>query len=176
MLGPVGEETARKRMALLATGFFGMATILSFLVTTRLYVDTLSLWKNPANFAAMFLLFVVSSVPFVLAGSAIVSGISWRPDYVGAVYSCDLIGEAIAACGAPWLLNRLPIDATVVIAGAIRVVSGAVFAAGASRRRVLYAYVAGRGPRPPGGGLRRGPWCWLAFWRARVLALWLLRD
>ncbi|HEX8090963.1 MAG TPA: hypothetical protein VF762_19050, partial [Blastocatellia bacterium] len=124
------------RLALYSTSF-GVAIIVSFLLVSRISIDSLQLWKSPSNLLGLMLTFVILSVAFLFAGLAIGSSLSWHPQHVGRIYFFDLLGSAVGGLGAPLLLSRLRTDAVIMVAALIAFVAGAVFALGAGRLRRL---------------------------------------
>ncbi len=126
-------------LSLFATAF-GIATILSFLLATRIRVDSLEIWKEPANFLKLLLCYAILLVPFLFAGLAIGSALSWHPGQIGRLYFVDLVGSALAGLAAPWLLNRLQTGAVIMIAAFIALLGGLAFALAADRvRRLVHA-------------------------------------
>lgn len=124
------------RLALYST-CFGFTIIVSFLLVSRIRIDSLQLWKSPSNLFGLMLTFAILSVAFLFAGLAIGSSLSYRPQYVGRIYFFDLLGSAAGGLSAPMLLDRLRTDAVIMVAALIAFAAGAVFALQASRLRRL---------------------------------------
>lgn len=136
----VDRKTSRWNwMAIYSTGF-GVAIMFSFLIVSRISIDSLQLWKSLGNLFGLLLTFVILSVAFLFAGLAIGSSFSWNPQSVGKIYFFDLLGSAVGGLGAPLLLSHLRTDAVIMVAALIAFVAGAVFASMANPlRRLMHA-------------------------------------
>lgn len=106
---------------------FGVTTVLSFLVVTRIRIDSLELWKDLSNFWGLLATYLLCAIPFVFAGLVLASVFSWYPERSGRIYCVDLVGSAAGAVIAPAVLGWVQSSAAVMIAAAIALVAGAVF-------------------------------------------------
>ena len=83
---------------------FGITLILAFFAATSIRVESLEIWNHLGDFLGLLLMFALLAVPLLLAGLAIGTAITCFSDRVGKVYAADLIGSAVGAGIAPWVL------------------------------------------------------------------------
>jgi hypothetical protein len=112
---------------------YGLSVMLAFCLATRVPISTLEIWKDKWNFFALGLLYLVVSVPFLFGGLTIGLALTRLATYVNRLYFFDLVGSALGGLVSVWLLAELGNTVTVIIAGGIGVMAGAVFALAAGR-------------------------------------------
>ncbi len=128
------QDEAVSRSLAIYSLLFGLGIIVAFLVVTRIRIDSFAIWKRPKDFFELISIFLVLSVPFLMAGMAIGTCLSRYSHVVGKLYSVDLIGAALGAIICPFLLAELGLPATVCISALLALVGSAMFATEASRR------------------------------------------
>jgi hypothetical protein len=117
----------------LAAGY-GFAVMLATCCVTLVRIDSLVLWKEPSNFIALLLIYLVICVPFVLGGMAIGLVLTRFPTIVDRLYFADLAGSAAGGAASVLLLSSFGGMATVVLAGSIGVLAAAAFSLAAPLR------------------------------------------
>lgn len=133
------RRAAAGKLAAYATSF-GISTAVAFLLVTRIRIDSLELWKDLSNFWGLLAIYLLCAIPFIFAGLVLASAFSWYPERAGRIYCVDLLGSAAGAVIAPAILGRVQAPAAVMIAAAIALLAGSVFAfGGSSRSRILTA-------------------------------------
>lgn len=179
----IGErrDAGWARLASFASGF-GIFVILAFFLAIRIRVDTIELLSQPINLFKLMLVYLVLSLPFLFCGFTIGTTLAWYPERVGMLYFFDLIGSALGGGLAPFLLERLHIDAVVMLSALLALAAGALFAAGAGwGRRVAHAALAAAGLALvvgfSGGGLGIPPLhCEIPFAPHKIFAKTFFQD
>lgn len=126
------RESPLRALALLSIAY-GFGTTGMLCATTSLPIDSLAIWNDKTNVLRLGIVCVEVLIPFVLAGGALGLALSRFAAQVNRVYFADLAGSAVGGALSTFLLARVGCGATVVWAGFLGVLGGALFAAGDAR-------------------------------------------
>lgn len=124
-----GTGNPRDSMALLSA-LFGAGTLGSLALLRIIEVDSLRLASSFANLAALFAMFVVTALPFLLGGMALGTALTRYPKHVNRVYFVDLIGSGIGGALSVPFLMWTGASTTMVLAALMALASAACFVSG----------------------------------------------
>jgi spermidine synthase len=98
-----------------------------------------SLQLSTANFLRLTAIYLISAVPFFLTGLQFSIVFAREAKHIPRLYGADLLGGALACLGVVPLLNWLGGPNTVLLAGLVTALAGAVWAASVPQRRAMLA-------------------------------------
>lgn len=114
----LGRKEGGAERALVWTSLaYGISVVLAFCFTTFVRIDGLSIWKNWSNALALFLIYLIVFVPFLLGGLGIGLALTRFSKNVSKLYFADLVGSAVGAGLSVLALKAFGSSAAVVIAG-----------------------------------------------------------
>lgn len=114
----LGKKEGGAERALVWTSLaYGISVVLAFCFTTFVRIDSLSVWEKPANLLALFLIYLIVFVPFLLGGLGIGLALTRFAKNVNKLYFADLVGSAVGATLSVMALKAFGSSAAVVIAG-----------------------------------------------------------
>ena len=108
----------------LAAGGFGVTVPLSFALAQLVPFNALEAIWDPRQIGYLTALYLVLSVPFFLAASAIGLALTAEARDSGRIYAADLIGAAVGATGVVALLFVVPPERCLQVIAASGVVAG----------------------------------------------------
>ena len=123
-----------------------LATIGAYLIVAFIKIDTLSVWLygtagSVKSLVMLLVLCVCLFSSFVPAGVISATLFSRRPEGIGGLYFCDLLGAGIACAVVIYVISSLGAPATVMLAVAV-MGAGALWVATRRSRRSLRAVAA----------------------------------
>jgi len=101
-----------------------------------------SLELSADNFLRLTAMYLAAAVPFFMTGLEFAVIFAREARHIPRLYGADLVGGALACLGVVPLLNLLGGPNTILFAGAIAAIAGAVWAAGVTSRRLAGALTA----------------------------------
>jgi len=113
---------------------YGFAVVLAFMVATRVPIDSLAIWQDKSNALALFGIYMIIFVPFLLGGLGIGLALTRYVAHVNRLYGADLVGSALGAAASVLLMKHFGSTAAVVFAGAFGLLAAFCFGLGAGRR------------------------------------------
>ncbi len=125
------------RALTLCSAAYGISIVAAFLFATLVRLDSLAIWKEKENFVALFFIYLIIGVPFLLGGFGIGLALTRLVSHVNKLYFADLVGSAVGAGVSVWLLRHVGSTAAVVMAGCFGLVASFCFGFGAERRHRL---------------------------------------
>ncbi|MBI9075601.1 MAG: hypothetical protein JEZ02_09345 [Desulfatibacillum sp.] len=115
----------------------------SYLVVTRMQIHSMNLLGSPENFLAFLFVLGLLAVPFFFAG--LVMGVCFQAfsQQAGRLYGADLLGAALGAFAAPFLLHAAGVNGTAMAAAFFAGLGALFFSQSASwGRRIAAGLVA----------------------------------
>ncbi len=150
----LGTKLGGAERALVWTSLaYGFSVVLAFCFTTFVRIDSLSIWEKPSNALALFLIYVIVFVPFLLGGLGIGLALTRFAKNVTRLYFADLVGSAVGAGLSVLALQNLGSTATVVVAGCAGLLAAFFFSLSTPRRYLILSVP----------GLLAGAWLFLGF-------------
>lgn len=131
------KEGAAARLLVWTSLAYGISVVLAFCFATLVRIDSLAVWQQKENFVALFFVYLVIFVPFLLGGLGIGLALTRYVAHVNRLYCGDLVGSATGAGASVLLMKHFGSSATVVFAGACGLVAAFCFGLGAGRRYLL---------------------------------------
>ncbi|MBX3462918.1 MAG: hypothetical protein KF830_07090 [Planctomycetes bacterium] len=119
------------------SGAYGISVMLAFCFATLVRIDSLAIWKQADAFVALFFVYLIVGVPFLLGGMGIGLALTRYVQQVDRLYCGDLCGSALGAGLAVVSLKAIGSSATVMAAGACGLLAAFCFGLGAPRRYLL---------------------------------------
>ena len=98
-----------------ASACAGVAVLLTLAFSAVVRFDTVKIGSNPGALAMLALYYVAVTIPFFFAGIAVATVLAARPDRVGRLYACDLIGAGLACAVSVPLIWWLQTPAVVIL-------------------------------------------------------------
>jgi len=134
----LGEKPGTaQRLLVWCSGLYGISVMLAFCFATLVRIDSLDIWQKKENFIALFFVYLIIGVPFVLGGMGIGLALTRFVQNVNKLYFADLVGSAIGAGASVLLMKHLGSSAAVIMAGVMGLVAAFCFGFGAPRRYLL---------------------------------------
>lgn len=150
----LGEKEGTAERALVWTSCaYGISVVLAFCFTTFVRIDSLSLKDKPENALALFLIYLIVFVPFLLGGLGIGLALTRFVKNVNKLYFGDLVGSAVGASISVLALKAFGGSAAVVIAGCFGLLAAFCFSFATPRRYLVLSIP----------GLVVGAWLFLGF-------------
>ena len=150
----LGRKEGGAERALVWTSLaYGFSVVLAFCFTTFVRIDSLSLRHKPENALALFLIYLIVFVPFLLGGLGIGLALTRFSKNVSKLYFADLVGSAVGAGLSVLALKAFGSSAAVVIAGCFGLLAAFCFSF-TTPRRYLFLSVP---------GLAAAAWLFLGF-------------
>jgi len=144
--------TAEKALVWTSLGY-GVSVVLAFCFATFVRIDSLAIWQQKETFLALFFVYLIVFVPFLLGGLGIGLALTSFVQHVNRLYCADLVGSALGAGTSVLALRWFGSSATVVIAGGFGLLAAFCFTLAAPRRYLVLSV----------RGLALGAWLVLAF-------------
>lgn len=150
----LGAKQGAAEKALVWTSLgYGISVVLAFCFATFVRLDSLAIWQQKENFLALFFVYLIIFVPFLLGGLGIGLALTRFVRHVNRLYFADLVGSALGAGLSVLALQRFGSSATVVLAGAFGLLAAFCFTFSAPRRYFVLSVP----------GLALAAWLVLAF-------------
>jgi hypothetical protein len=132
----LGERLTHPAKALtLVSAAYGVTVMLAFACfTTLVQIDSIAIWKRFENFFALFLIYLIIGVPFLLGGMGIGLALTRYVQQVNRLYFGDRVGSALGAGLSVVLLRQMGSSATVIAAGTFGLFAAFCFAFGSTVR------------------------------------------
>ena len=131
----MGRKEGGAERALVWTSLaYGLSVVLAFCFTTFVRIDSLSVWQRPENALALFLIYLIVFVPFLLGGLGIGLALTRFSKIVNKLYFADLVGSAVGASLSVLALKAFGSSAAVVIAGCFGLLAAFCFSFTTPRR------------------------------------------
>jgi len=131
----IGVKEGTAERALVWTSLaYGVSVVLAFCFATFVRIDSLSVWEKPENLLALFLIYLIIFVPFLLGGLGIGLALTRFAKAVNKLYFGDLVGSAVGAGLSVLLLKWFGSSATVVMAGCFGLLAAFCFSFATPRR------------------------------------------
>jgi spermidine synthase len=113
---------------------YGVSVMLAFCFATLVRIDSLAIWQRKENFLALFLIYLIIGVPFLLGGLGIGLALTRLVEHVNKLYFSDLVGSSVGAGLSVLLMKSFGSSAAVMMAGAFGLLAAFCFSLGAPRR------------------------------------------
>jgi spermidine synthase len=113
---------------------YGVSVMLAFCFATLVRIDSLAIWQQKENFLALFLIYLIIGVPFLLGGFGIGLALTRLVEHVNKLYFSDLVGSSVGAGLSVLLMKAFGSSATVMMAGVFGLLAAFCFSLGAPRR------------------------------------------
>jgi len=113
---------------------YGVSVMLAFCFATLVRIDSLAIWQQKENFLALFLIYLIIGVPFLLGGFGIGLALTRLVEHVNKLYFSDLVGSSVGAGLSVLLMKSFGSSAAVMMAGAFGLLAAFCFSLGAPRR------------------------------------------
>jgi len=151
------------RRLVLASSGAGLAAVFTLAFSSVIRFDPGLVSRDPRAMAILTTYYLVVAAPFFLAGVAVATVLAFRPERVGRLYACDLLGAGLGCALSVPLIWMLETPA-VVVCGALALATAALPFGGRSPRLralsvagVALAFACGAltlrfGPFPPSPG------------------------
>ncbi|MGC6488088.1 MAG: hypothetical protein ACON4Z_10610 [Planctomycetota bacterium] len=150
----LGKREGGAERALVWTSIgYGFSVVLAFCFTTFVRIDSLAIWEQPSNALALFLIYLIVFVPFLLGGLGIGLALTRFSKHVNKLYFADLVGSAVGASLSVVALKALGSSAAVVMAGCFGLLAAFFFSFTTPRRYLMLSAPA----------LLVGGWLFLGF-------------
>ena len=147
------KEGAAERALVWTSVGYGLSVVLAFCFTTFVRIDSLAIWEQPSNALALFLIYLIVFVPFLLGGLGIGLALTRFSKNVNKLYFADLLGSAVGASLSVVALKTFGSSAAVVIAGVFGLLAAFFFSFTTPRRYLVLSVP----------GLLAGAWLLLGF-------------
>ena len=131
------KEGAAERVLVWTSLAYGVSVVLAFCFATFVRIDSLSVWDKPENLLALFLIYLIIFVPFLLGGLGIGIALTRFAKSVNKLYFGDLVGSAVGAGLSVLLLKWFGSSATVVMAGCFGLLAAFCFSFATPRRYLV---------------------------------------
>jgi len=131
------KEGAAERLLVWTSLGYGVSVVLAFCFATFVRIDSLAVWEKPENLLALFLIYLIIFVPFLLGGLGIGLALTRFSKHVNKLYFADLVGSAIGAGVSALLLKSFGSSATVVFAGVFGLLAAFSFTFTVPRRYLV---------------------------------------
>lgn len=129
-------ETASRLLVWTSLGY-GISVVLAFLAATLVPIDSLAIWQDKTNALALFAIYLIIFVPFLLGGLGIGLALTRYVTHVNRLYFADLVGSAIGAGVSVLLMKHFGSTATVVFAGCFGLLAAFCFGLGGGAGRLV---------------------------------------
>jgi hypothetical protein len=116
------ERSAQRALVWTSLGY-GVSVVLAFCFATLVRIDSLAVWEQKQNFVALFFVYLIIFVPFLLGGLGIGLALTRHVQHVNRLYFADLVGSACGAGLSVLAMKWLGSSATVVLAGSFGLVA-----------------------------------------------------
>ena len=113
---------------------YGVSVMLAFCFATLVRIDSLAIWQQKENFLALFLIYLIIGVPFLLGGLGIGLALTRLVEHVNKLYFSDLVGSSVGAGLSVLLMKSFGSSAAVMMAGTFGLLAAFCFSLGAPRR------------------------------------------
>jgi len=113
---------------------YGVSVMLAFCFATLVRIDSLAIWQQKENFLALFLIYLIIGVPFLLGGFGIGLALTRLVEHVNKLYFSDLVGSSVGAGLSVVLMKSFGSSAAVMMAGGFGLLAAFCFSLGAPRR------------------------------------------
>ncbi|MBL8755422.1 MAG: hypothetical protein JNK15_19130 [Planctomycetes bacterium] len=134
----LGEAPGTAQRALVWTSLaYGISVVFAFCFATLVRIDSLAFWQQKENFVALFFVYLIIFVPFLLGGLGIGLALTRYVQHVNRLYCGDLVGSACGAAIAVLAMRELGSTATVVAAGCVGLLAAFCFSLGLPRRYLV---------------------------------------
>lgn len=134
----LGEQPgAAQRLLVWCSLLFGASVMFAFCFATLVRIDSLAIWQHKENFVALFFVYLIIGVPFLLGGMGIGLALTRLVRHVNQLYFGDLVGSAVGAGASVLLLKHFGSSAAVIFAGLGGLLAAFCFSFGAPRRYLL---------------------------------------
>ncbi|MEE9391082.1 MAG: hypothetical protein V3W41_01105 [Planctomycetota bacterium] len=130
------EQDSQRPLAFYSA-LYAVAVLLAFAMSTVIRLDSLKLWTDKGNLAALLLLYGVVATPLFFGGLAIGLALMRWPEKVHRMYFADLIGSALGAALSVALLAEFGSATTIVYAATLGAFAAVFFAITASARVLM---------------------------------------
>jgi hypothetical protein len=107
----------------------------AYISAFTIIIGTLSLFYLPALFAfwnipdvLMPVLYILLSLPFISIGICLSLSLTRFPEYIGKIYSVNLVGSALGCIGVIFILNSLNASSATLFIASLSVLSSLLFA------------------------------------------------
>jgi hypothetical protein len=130
------ERAADRALVWTSLGY-GVSVVLAFCFATLVRIDSLAVWEQKQNFVALFFVYLVIFVPFLLGGLGIGLALTRHVQSVNRLYFADLVGSACGAGLSVLLMKWFGSTATVVLAGSFGLLAAFCFGLGVGWRHLL---------------------------------------
>lgn len=147
------KEGAAERALVWTSVGYGLSVVLAFCFTTFVRIDSLAIWEQPSNALALFLIYLIVFVPFLLGGLGIGLALTRFSKNVNKLYFADLVGSAVGASLSVLALKAFGSSAAVVMAGCFGLLAALCFSFTTPRRYLLLSVP----------GVAVGAWLLLGF-------------
>ena len=147
------REGGAERALVWTSAGYGLSVVLAFCFTTFVRIDSLSIWERPENALALFLIYLIVFVPFLLGGLGIGLALTRFSKSVNKLYFADLVGSAVGATLSVLALKAYGSSAAVVLAGCFGLLAAFAFSFTTPRRYLVLSVP----------GVAVGLWLLLAF-------------
>ena len=147
------KEGAAERALVWTSVGYGLSVVLAFCFTTFVRIDSLAIWEQPSNALALFLIYLIVFVPFLLGGLGIGLALTRFSKNVNKLYFADLVGSAVGASLSVLALKAFGSSAAVVMAGCFGLLAAFFFSFTTPRRYLLLSVP----------GVAVGAWLLLGF-------------
>ncbi len=132
------EKTTSPAKALTLVSFaYGISVMLAFCFATLVRIDSLAIWQHKENFLALFFIYLIIGVPFLLGGMGIGMALTRYVRHVNQLYFGDLVGSALGAGLSVLLMKHFGSSAAVMMAGGFGLLAAFCFSCGAPRRYLV---------------------------------------
>ncbi len=131
------KEGSAQRWLVWTSLAYGISVVLAFCFATFVRIDSLAIWEAKENMLALFFIYLVIFVPFLLGGLGIGLALTRYVAHVNRLYFADLVGSALGAGVSVLLMKQFGSSATVVFAGVFGLIAAFCFSLGAPRHYLL---------------------------------------
>jgi len=128
------KVTAPAKALTMVSVAYGISVMLAFCFATLVRIDSLAIWQQKENFLALFFIYLIIGVPFLLGGMGIGMALTRYVQDVNRLYFGDLVGSALGAGLSVLLMKHFGSSAAVMMAGAFGLLAAFCFSCGAPRR------------------------------------------
>ncbi|MEZ6036066.1 MAG: hypothetical protein R3F29_01210 [Planctomycetota bacterium] len=134
----LGEQEGRAERTLVWTSLgYGVSVVLAFCFTTLVRIDSLKVWEKPEHLIALFLIYLIVFVPFLLGGLGIGLALTRYVRSVDKLYFSDLVGSALGAAASGFVLKSVGSTAAVTVAAAFGMLAAFCFSFVTPRRYLV---------------------------------------
>lgn len=134
----LGEKAGSpSRLLVLVSLAYGVSVMFAFCFATLVRIDSLAIWQQKENFLALFFVYLIIGVPFLLGGMGIGLALTRLVSHVNKLYFGDLVGSAVGAGASVLLMKNFGSSAAVMMAGFAGLIAAFCFSLGAPRRYLI---------------------------------------